>query len=403
MNLRRRFPSSLVAKYYTYQATMTFGFFWPVYIVFLLSRGLSYTQLGLLSSLAAGATVIGEVPTGYVGDRIGRRNSLMIGAGLLSTSLLGFMFAQRFATFAFLWVLWGLGGAFQSGSADAWLYDALETHLDERRYTRVRGRGGSVNRWVSAGTMLTAGTLYSVDPRLPFLAGGTLVALSIPVVLSFPETRTDLDDSDRLTIVDAIPLIRERLTDQSLRSLILYVALFVAVSSAVDSFIQPVARDALEIPASGLGPLYAGFTVVSAIASYYAADIEARLSTRGTVFLVPVVTGLFFVAPVLLPIVAFPMFFVMKSARTVMTPVVNGYIHEHVESVGRATILSAVSFVYALVRIPFRPLVGAVADVTEPIPATALSGVAFLGAAALIYLWEVPAADAEASTRHTAD
>ena len=70
---------------------------------------------------------------------------------------------------------------FQSGSADAWLYDTLETHLDADQFTRVRGRGGSVNQWVSAGTMLTAGGLFSIDHRLPFLAGGILVGLSIPV------------------------------------------------------------------------------------------------------------------------------------------------------------------------------------------------------------------------------
>ncbi|EMA49872.1 MFS transporter [Halococcus salifodinae] len=400
MRFGGRLPSRLVLKYYIYQATTTFGFFWPVFTLFLLSRGLSYTEIGLLSSLSAGATVVGEVPTGYVGDRLGRRNSLVIGAVLLAVSLLGFVVVNTFWGFAVLWVLWGLGGAFQSGSADAWLYDALETHLDEAEYTRVRGRGGSVNQWVSAATMLTAGGLYSIDHRLPFLAGALLV-LSIPVVLSFPRMATDPDEDD-LTVFDAVPIVRERLTAPPLRSLVLYVALFFAIIRAADEFIQPIATRTLSLPATGLGPLYAGFTVIAAIASYFAGDIEDRLSTRGAVLVVPVATAILFVVPAFVPLAAFPLFFGMKSSQAVLRPIVSGYINDHVESLGRATVLSAASLVYAVVRLPLRPVVGWIADLTAPIPATALLGGGFLASAAVIYRWGTPAST-DSSAGQTAD
>ncbi|WP_049902658.1 MFS transporter [Halococcus agarilyticus] len=401
MRIGGRLPSRLVLKYYIYQATMTFGFFWPVFTLFLLSRGLSYTEIGLLSSLSAGATVVGEVPTGYVGDRLGRRNSLVIGTVLLVVSLLGFVVVHTFWGFAVLWVLWGLGGAFQSGSADAWLYDALETRLDEGEYTRVRGRGGSVNQWVSAATMLTAGGLYSIDHRLPFIAGALLLALSIPVVLSFPRMGTDPDEDD-LTVLDALPIVRERLTAPPLRSLVLYVALFFAIISAADEFIQPIATRTLGLPETGLGPLYAGFTVIAAIASYFAGDIEDRLSTRGAVLVVPVATAILFVVPAFVPLAAFPLFFGMKSSQAVLRPIVSGYINDHVETLGRATVLSAASLVYAVVRLPLRPVVGWIADLTAPIPTTALLGGGFLASAAVIYRWETPASTDEPTVR-TAD
>ena len=129
--ISRRWPSALILKYYCYQATVTFGFFWPVFTIFLLDRGLTYTQIGLLSSLSAGLVVVSEIPTGYVGDRIGRRNSLLVGSVLLACSLFGFIVARTFAAFAGLWVLWGLGLAFRSGSDDAWLYDALADRSEE--------------------------------------------------------------------------------------------------------------------------------------------------------------------------------------------------------------------------------------------------------------------------------
>ena len=402
MRLEPRIPPVVIVKYYVYQATMTFGFFWPIFTLFLLARGLTYTQIGLLGSISAGVIVIGEVPTGYIGDRIGRRNSLIIGAVLLASSLFGFIFAQTFLAFAALWVLWGIGGAFQSGSADAWLYDALEACLDEDQYTTVRGRGGSVNQWVTAVTMLTAGGLYSIDRRLPFLAGAVLVSVSIPVLLSFPNTKADAND-DGLTVLEALPIIRNRLTAPPLRSLVLYVALFFAIINAVDEFIQPIAVHALGFPEAGLGPLYAGFTVAAAVTSYFTGDIEDWLSTQGAVFLITVLTGVFFVLPLIVPLAAFPLFFVMKSSKPIITAISSGYINDHIESAGRATVLSAASLVYALVRLPLRPVVGAVADLTAPIPATASLGAGFLLGTIIIYFWETPANDAGTGTSQLSD
>jgi MFS family permease len=397
-----RRPPSFILKYYCYQATVTFGFFWPVFTIFLLDRGLTYTQIGLLSSLSAGFIVAGEIPTGYVGDRIGRRNSLLVGSVLLACSLFGFIIARTFTAFAGLWALWGLGSAFRSGSDDAWLYDALADRSAEGRYTHIRGRGGSVNQWVSAGTMLLAGVLYSFDPRLPFLAGGLLVVSSIPVLLSLPETEGDVT-ADRFTVLDALPVLRRQLSEPPLRSFVLYMALFFGIISAADEFIQPIATRTLGLPITGLGPLYASFTVVAAIASYFAGDIEELLSTRWTVLLIPVLVGVFFVVPVIVPLAALPLFFVMKSANVVMRPIASGYINDRAESVGRATILSAASMVYALVRIPIKPLSGLVADVTTPIVAMAALGVTFLLGAVVIHLWEAPASDAGTDTSQSPD
>lgn len=394
MTIRERFPPVLVVKYYLYMGTVTYGFFWPIFTLFMLARGLSYTQIGLLGSLSAGATILGEIPTGYVGDRFGRRLSLIISGVLLAGSLFGFIIATSFAAFAVLWGVWGFGMAFRSGSIDAWLYDVLEHHLDESVFTRVRGRGSSVNHWVSAGTMLTAGGLYTLDHRLPFLAGGFLLILSIPVVLSFPRVPRD-EIEDHLTFLDAMPAVRERLTVPPLRSVVLYIALFFGILSATDEFIQPIATQAVGLPVSSMGPLYAGFSAVSAVVAYFAGDIESWLSTRRALIVIPLLTSFCFFIPVAVPLAALPLFFTMKASRSVVTPIVNGYINNHVESASRATVLSAVSFIYALVRLPLRPLVGALADRSSLLHAIAGVTLVFLAGAILLYLTdgigEVPA------------
>jgi MFS family permease len=353
---------------------------------------LTYAEIGTLGSVSAAVTVVGEVPTGYVGDRVGRRWSLVVGAVLMAGSLLGFLFARSFAAFAVLWVLWAVGAAFRSGSADAWLYDTLRggaatrgegtDGVDETAYTRIRGRGGAVSQAVTAVTSLTAGGLYAVDRRLPFVAGAVLVVLSVPVVLSFPRARAR---RERPGVAAALPLLRDRLARPPLRSVVALVAVFLGVVGAADTFVQPVAVGPVGLSETALGSLYAGFTVVAAVASYFAAAVERRLSTRGTLLVVSTLVGGALVVPVVLPVSALVLFFLMKSGEAVTRPVVSGHLNDHVESAGRATVLSAAALAYALVRLPLGPAAGTLADRTTPLVALAALGGGLLGVAAVVY------------------
>lgn len=403
----RNSERKIVYKYYTYQSSVTFGFFWPIFTIFLLSRGLSFTQITLLNSFSAAFIVIGEIPTGFIADRIGRRNSMVASSLFYTASIAGFALVESFYGFLFLWLLWSFARTFQSGSADAWLYDTLEERLDEEEYTKVRGRGGSVNMWVSAGTMLTAGVLYSFEPVLPFVMGGLLNGLGVLVLLSMPKTKAysgdNESDDDGYTIFDALPVIKNSLSKPPLRSFVLYFALFFGIVTVVDNFIQPIIVSNVGFPESSLGPIYAGFSAVGAIGSYYASTIEEKLSTRGAILLLPFVVSIFLVVPLLFPLVALPAFFLMKGTRQLLYPIMSGYVNEQIGSMERATLLSAISMVYALFRIPLQPIGGYVAEVTSPVIAVASLVGLFVAGAVLLHVWEPPAVSASNRKTEIAD
>lgn len=389
--MRFRRPPALVAKYYAYEATVTHGFFWPVFTIFLLHRGLSFTEIALLNSFSAGLVVVGEVPTGFVADRIGRRNSLLASSLAFAASMVGLAVARTFWQFGLVWVVWALAQTLRSGSGEAWLYDALQSRFDESEYTRVRGRAGAVSMTVSAASMLTAGALYELHPTVPFFAAAAINGLGVVVVLTLPRAMPDGgggDDADPFTVFDALPVIRDRLTRPPLRSFVLAMALLFGVVAAADNYIQPVAVDALGYPETALGPVYAGFTVLSAAAGYFAGDLEAWLTRQRIVALAPLALGVVLVLPALAPLAAMPAFFVMKATRAAVAPVASAHVNDHVDSTGRATVASAVSMVYALARVPLEPASGVVADLTAPIPAVAALGGALAVGVLALRTWE---------------
>nr|WP_240147597.1 MFS transporter [Halorussus sp. JP-T4] len=408
-------------QYYCYQATVSFGFFSPIFTLFLLDRGLDYTAIASLSVLYAVLTVVGEIPTGYLGDRIGRRASLLASSAFMTLSILGFAVVGSYLGLAALYVLWTLSLVFRSGTGDAWLYETLDARLAADRFAHVRGRGESVNRAVTVLTMLAGGVLYSLDPVYPFLASGVLNGAGVLVLLTFPKNpqyadrdRTgdvggagdgtndgatnsarpkgdEMDDGatgdagdDTFTVREALPVLREQLTRPGLRWFVAYAALFFGVVGAVDTYVQPVSTRALGVPVASMGLLYAAFAGVSAMAAYYAGAVRDRLGVRGAVLAVPVVLGVALVAPLAWPLLAFPAFFVLKGSRSLLHPIVTHHLNDEVRSVGRATVLSAASMAYALVRLPLYLLGGAVADATTALVAVGVLGGVFLAAVAAV-------------------
>ena len=395
--LADRLPSSTIAKYYLYQATVSFGFFSPIFTLFLLDRGLDYTAISTLSMLYAVVTVVGEVPTGYVGDRIGRRNSLLASSAFMTLSILGFVVVESFLGLAVLYVLWALMMVFKSGTGDAWLYDTLEAELDGDRFARVRGRGGSVNRAVTVVAMLAGGVLYSVDHALPFLASGVLNGAGVVVLLTLPENRQYVDGGDgsdgsdeSFAVFDALPVIRRRFSRPPLRSFVAYAALFFGVVTVANMYVQPVTTRVLGFPEASLGVLYAAFTAVAAVASYCAGPVGDRFGVRGTLLVAPVLLGLFLLAPLAWPLLAFPAFFAVRGSNALLAPLVSQYVNDRVESVGRATVLSAASMAYALAKLPFYLLAGTVADAISPLVAVGVLGAALVVAVAAVRVVSSP-------------
>lgn len=398
---------ALIRRYYLYRASLSVGFVTPIFTLFLL-RSLSFTQVGALSALYSVLAVVSEIPTGYIGDQFGRRASLLLSVAFTVGSLGGFVVAEGFLAYAVLYALWAMALAFRSGSLDAWLYDTLDERLDTDQFSHLRGRGDAVQNWVAAASMVGGGLLYGLDPTYPFVAAVAFNSLGFATLLSLPKNRQYAqrgdDETEPFSPLAALHVVRDYLAKPPLRSLVLYVGLFYAVVGVANAYVQPMTVETLapyaaeigvQIPAGGaaaaarsgeagaalglgLGALYAVFTLIASVGGYHAGTVEARLGVRHAILLVPAVLAVVLVLPLWVPLLALPTFASLRTARPLVTPIANGYINDHVDDVGRATLLSAVSMLAMLLRTPLAFGAGVVADATTATAAIAALGGLFL-------------------------
>ncbi|MFD1647429.1 MFS transporter [Haloarchaeobius litoreus] len=399
---RSWFPSSSVGKYYLYKATKAVEFYRPVMYLFFLQQGLNFTQIATLEAIYNLTTVLGEVPTGYVGDRVGRRNSLLAGTVLIALTLVGIGLASSFLALAGLYVCWSMGYNFRSGSEDAWLYDTLTDDLAEEEFAHVRGRGESVSLAVGAGAAVAGGALGSVDLSYPWFVAAGVTAVGVLVLLTVEESDTyEASAADALGFRESLTLIRSMLGRRDIRALVVYYyVLYAAVTYLVFVYLQPVFEtvvvDLGVAPAQVeplLGAFYAAYSLVGAGLSYYTGTIEDRIGLRTWFLVLPFAVGGALAGLYFLPILALPAFLFARGLADVTRSLAGQYVNDRIDTVGRATTLSALAMVSGLTVVPFQLGSGVLSDATTPLVALAVSGAVLVVGSALILLWEVPVAE----------
>ncbi|WP_049979859.1 MFS transporter [Halolamina rubra] len=398
---RPAMPRAEIVRFYAFRASQSAGFSLPIYVLFFQSRGLSLAQIGAVEALFTVFVVAAETPTGYLGDRFGRRASLLAGTGLSALGIVGFVFARSFAAFAAIMVVRAVAEAFRSGATDAWLYETLAGDAADDRFAHVSGRASAIGLATLAGASLVGGGLYALDPIYPWLLEGVALTTGLATLLGMDEPdRTVGEESGtaRFSPGETFAAVRSTLANRAVGPLVLAVGLLAGITNTMEFYLQPVAVATPWLSATELGPLYAGLTLASAGVAARAGWIEDRFGARGWFFVGPPLLGLSLVIVAIAPALALPVFVLGRAVRSATTPIFGQYLNDRTDE-GRATVLSAASTVRSLFTAPLNLVGGGLA--TAYALSTGLGGLGALllvGLALTLVAWR-PSVPIEAGER----
>jgi predicted MFS family arabinose efflux permease len=150
---------------------------WPVMTLFLQARGLSFTQIGVMSSVGALVSLVVEIPSGWLADRWGRRRTLTLGAVVLLVAMAALLTGTEFARFVVIEALFSVGLGLLSGADTASLYDAVTRH--HRDYVHVTSRISVVSQVLRFCARLAAPAVLAASVLAPVAASAALYAVSI--------------------------------------------------------------------------------------------------------------------------------------------------------------------------------------------------------------------------------
>ncbi|NJE04643.1 MFS transporter [Thermococcus sp. M36] len=178
----------LLGRYRLLFILMNTGFIGNLTVIYYLSKGITYGQIGLVSAVSALGFFLFEVPTGVVADKVSRKTSVLIGMALFSLGTVILILLQNFPMLIAYAVVSSLGATFASGSLQAWLFDNLK-HLG------LEGRYREVMKDVKTLTLVSSAFSIPIGAFLAQLYGFTLPLLltlimelgTLFVAISIPE------------------------------------------------------------------------------------------------------------------------------------------------------------------------------------------------------------------------
>jgi MFS family permease len=164
-----------------YQLFNGIAFTGPIWAVYLLSRGFSLAQFGVVEACLHVGMLAAQVPTGALADALGRRRLLMAAGLFTAAGELGYVYAPGFLLVCAAGAVHGVSFALRTGADEAYLFDALAHDDAEAQFPRMLGGMWAVFQFAGALSFFAGGAIASFSRPLAFwlTAGCSLVASAI--------------------------------------------------------------------------------------------------------------------------------------------------------------------------------------------------------------------------------
>lgn len=345
----------------------------PIQTLFFFAKGLTFAEIMLLESVLLVGIFLFEIPTGVLGDRIGRKWSLVAGAALGLTAWIPWFLADGFWLFAVSFFISGIGISFQSGSDQALIFDDLKSRGKEEGMQRLIGRyyGG-----MTLGTALAAligGFLASSQNLQAFYmlyilnvimqSAGFLLLLTVKEP---PKTHTgeQVEHKPESSMMIFRKGLKRLLTHSQLRRIFL-LSLFTTPFSFVLLYIFQPYFIASDVPATWFGIAVFLSSMLSFSAKIFAHRIEKIFGVERGTLLVTLLPGFCWMIMIFVfnPVFSVLLYLLTDASSNIRDPIFSDYLNRHIPSSVRATVLSSISMAGSLYALVARPVIGALADV----------------------------------------
>lgn len=360
----RRAYEANIWKTYAFQLLLSLQLWWPIWVLYLTDyRGFTLTQVSGLEALFWVVIVLGEVPTGAVADRFGRKTSLMLGAACIVVAVVVFGVASNYWIVLASYVAWAFGLTFQSGADAALTFESLRAVGREQDYPRVAGIGmGIFSFGMLAGLLAGAPLAAATNLALPILLSAGIAFLALLVAATYREP-PEVAGEERLPYrALVIESGRTAWRQPPVRAMLILAAILVGSTNAAFIFAQPF-LDQHDVPVELFGLAQAPMRVVGILGAVMAYRVVAAFGLRTTLIAVPLITT---VSYALLggwsSVYAFGATTTIVLMNNVLLPVSNDYLNRRIPNNQRATILSFRQLLTSITIASFQPGLGVIAD-----------------------------------------
>ncbi|MBX6343185.1 MAG: MFS transporter, partial [Thermomicrobiaceae bacterium] len=336
-----------VRRFYAYRLLSEARFESAIWIIYLRSRGLSLTEIGLAESAFHLAPILLEIPSGSFADLAGRRWSLATSAGLVAASAALLWSAHAFPVAAAALFLNGASYSFRSGADQAYLYDALrEGEAEPAGYVGILGRLLGASYLVGACATWLGAALSEASYGYTFALaiGAGLAGLWLAAGLAErPRRGTRAEGSARLR-GHAGEMARALRARPAVAAMLALSAVYWTALTVAQLYFQ-AAFAARGLSNARIGFVLALVLLINAAGAAAAGRLHRVGPFRAQFVALAGVTGVGLLGTAVAPLgPAIAAYLVAQGASGLIEPLVSGWYNERLPAALRATLLSVESW-----------------------------------------------------------
>lgn len=371
-------------KFSMYGFLKNLRFFDAFFILFLVEKGLPYTQIGILYAVREIVINVLEVPSGFVADTYGRKTALL-GSFLAYIVSFGiFYLSGSFGLFLAAFVFYGIGDAFRSGTHKAMIMDYLKINDWEDQKINYYGHTRSWSQMGSALSSLIAGVLvfYTGNYTHVFLYSIVPYLVNFGLILSYPRQLNYSSDGKGntrgLKVADTFKSFFKVIKFKSVIRIINTTAVHSAFLKAVKDYIQVLMVNVIVLIPFMKGidtekkngifigiiyfVIYLLTSRASAVSSRFAVNNKRNIAllTLLAGLGLGVLSGAFYIGSIWVPaLIAFIGIYIVENIRK---PILTGFIADEVPNSILASVISAQSLLKTMMTAVIAVGFGALAD-----------------------------------------
>ena len=305
-----------------------------------------------------------EIPSGYLADVFGRKNTLILGSIFCFFGFLIISLSFSFWYFIIGEIILGIGSSFISGADSAILYDSLAESKKENEYTKVEGVAYGIGNFSESIAGICGGLLAEISLRLPWNVQVVVAGLIIPFTFLLVEPKKHKQNKLKKSFKAIWQVVKFSLVENKTLKWLIILSSSIGFSTlSLAWFAQPYFKS-IDMPLKYFGFAWAFLNLTTGFSSINAYRMQGLFSKNS--FLILLSLG-----------ISIPIFLLSKSTailglilittvyivRGLATPIMRTYINDLTPSNMRATVLSIRSFCIRVTFALMAPLMGWIVDV----------------------------------------
>ncbi len=188
MALSKQYKDLQFYKFCGYGFLKNLKFFEAFFILFLIEKGLSFTQIALLYSLREILIYITEIPTGLIADALGRKRTMVWSFAFYIISFFIFYLSNSLFLLVIAIVFFAFGDSFRTGTHKAMIFEYLKIKSWQKLKVDYYGGTRSCSQLGSALSSIIAAIIVFVNKNyeIIFLVSAIPYFLDMLLIISYP-------------------------------------------------------------------------------------------------------------------------------------------------------------------------------------------------------------------------